>query len=159
MQAMKILCALILALPLLYEESPSEIPTAVVTVYYSTPSQTDDTPFITADGTDLRHVDINEYKICAVSRDLLYRWGGPIKYGDTITITGLREDLDGVYHVHDTMHPRYGRTSPSFDRGVPGIIKATDLNPRAVDCRYHIDLLVNPPTMGRFEVPFLLDEG
>ena len=67
-----------------------------VTSYRSVPSQTDDTPFITATG---EHV---HSKGVALSRDLLERWGGPVKYGDTVFIEGF-----GFKVVNDTMNKRH----------------------------------------------------
>ncbi len=67
-----------------------------ITSYRSVPEQTDSTPFITATG---EHV---HSKGVALSRDLLWRWGGPIKYGDIVYIEGY-----GFEVVNDTMHFRH----------------------------------------------------
>lgn len=72
--------------------------TLTVTSYRSVPEQTDDSPFITSTG-DRVHQDG-----CAVSRDLLKKWGGPIDYGDVLYIEGY-----GFKIVNDTMHPRIKR--------------------------------------------------
>lgn len=67
-----------------------------VTSYRSIPSQTDNTPFITATG---EHVHSNGV---ALSRDLLERWGGPVKYGDTVFIEGF-----GMKVVNDCMNRKH----------------------------------------------------
>lgn len=67
-----------------------------VTSYRSVPNQTDNTPFITATG---EHVHSNGV---ALSRDLLERWGGPVKYGDTVYIDGF-----GFKVVNDCMNKRH----------------------------------------------------
>ena len=78
-----------------------------VTIYHAVPSQTDDTPMITADGTDLSEVDISQARYCALSRDLLSRWGGPFCYGDAISIESGDPAIDGIWYVHDTMAARW----------------------------------------------------
>ena len=52
-----------------------------VTSFQAVEGQTDRTPFITADGTDLRETD---EQICAVSQDMLWFKGGPIRWGDLL---------------------------------------------------------------------------
>lgn len=72
-----------------------------VTSYQPVEWQTDASPFITADGTDLRETD---ERICAVSQDML-RWnGGKLRWGDKIIlrIPGHPE-LSGPWVVRDTM--------------------------------------------------------
>jgi hypothetical protein len=41
-------------------------------------------------------------KWCALSRDMLKRWGGQYDYGDSIYVSGL-----GWYEVHDCMAARW----------------------------------------------------
>ena len=77
-----------------------------VTMYQPVYPQTDDTPNITADGTRIRIGKASQYKFVALSRNLLKRWGGPFDYGDLILIKGT-EHKDGVYHVRDTMNPKW----------------------------------------------------
>ena len=67
-----------------------------ITSYRSVPEQTDSTPFITASGSH-----VSPYGV-ALSRELLDRWGGQVKYGDTVYIEGF-----GLKVVNDTMHPRH----------------------------------------------------
>ena len=77
-----------------------------VTMYRPTKYETDSTPNITADGTKIKTTKASEYNFVAVSRNLLERWGGFLKYGDFI----LLEDAghkEGVYQVRDTMNPRW----------------------------------------------------
>lgn len=67
-----------------------------VTSYRSVPEQTDSTPFITATGGHVHDQGV------ALSRDLLERWGGPVKYGDVVFIEGY-----GPKVVNDTMNKRH----------------------------------------------------
>ena len=79
-----------------------------VTMYRPTKHETDSTPNITADGTRIRISKASDYKFVALSRNLLKRWGGPFDYGDFILIKGTTDShKDGVYHVRDTMNPKY----------------------------------------------------
>jgi 3D (Asp-Asp-Asp) domain-containing protein len=67
-----------------------------LTSYRSVPEQTDDSPFHTAIGERVT------VRGCAVSRDLLKRWGGPLDYGDLIYIEGV-----GFRFVNDCMAARH----------------------------------------------------
>ena len=79
-----------------------------VTMYRPNIRETDSTPNITADGTRIRISKASDYKFVALSRNLLKRWGGPFDYGDFILIKGTTNGhKDGVYHVRDTMNPKY----------------------------------------------------
>lgn len=82
------------------------ITTVTATVYYPQVAQTDDTPFITADGSKINHKHPRKHKWIAVSRNLLTRWGGHIDYGDKVHVSGISKKLDGVYIVRDTMKRR-----------------------------------------------------
>ena len=77
-----------------------------VTMYHPIRQQTDSTPNILADGTQIKIHQASEYKYIAVSRNLLKRWGGWLDYGDFIVLTGTY-DKDGVYQVRDTMNKRF----------------------------------------------------
>ena len=91
-----------------------------VTMYQPVYPQTDDTPNITADGTRIRIGKASQYKFVALSRNLLKRWGGPFDYGDLILIKGTGRK-DGVYHVRDTMNPKWVN--------VVDILESTHLEP------------------------------
>ena len=77
-----------------------------VTMYRPTKHETDSTPNITADGTQIRISKASDYKFVALSRNLLKRWGGPFDYGDFILLKGAK-DKDGVYQVRDTMNSKW----------------------------------------------------
>lgn len=109
---------------------------ATATVYNMEASQCDSTPDICADGTRASY----DKRIIAVSRDQLERWGGQIKYGDKLRITGAGKH-DGIWNVHDTMNKRYGSTAPTFDDGVAGVVKPHALEPVEVDGVAHIDFM------------------
>lgn len=66
------------------------------TSYQSKKEQTDDSPNYTSIG------ERTHKRGCAVSRDLLKRWGGPLEYGDLVYI----EDV-GFKFVNDTMNKRH----------------------------------------------------
>ena len=78
-----------------------------VTIYHAVPSQTDNTPTITASGYDVAGMDLENIRLCALSRDLLARWGGPINYGDTIYLDLPDPELSGYWQVEDTMAKRW----------------------------------------------------
>lgn len=75
-------------------------------VYYPEPSQTDSSPFITADGSRINKKNPKNQRWIAVSRDLHTRWGGDLNFGDSLMVTGVSDDLDGVYIVKDLMNRR-----------------------------------------------------
>ena len=79
-----------------------------LTGYHPVKGQTDSTPDITADGTKFNIAQAGNYRIVALSRDMLKRWGGPFRYGDVILIKGTKKGrYDGIYQVRDTMNARY----------------------------------------------------
>jgi len=78
-----------------------------VTMYHPVSYQTDSTPNILADGTQIRVSRASEYKFIAVSRNLLKRWGGWLDYGDFVLLKGTKGHKDGVYQVRDTMNKRF----------------------------------------------------
>jgi hypothetical protein len=125
---------------------------AIATVYHAVAGQTDDSPLITADGTkiDLDALGAAEIRYCAVSRDLLHRWGGPIRYGDSVRVTGAGQ-FSGFWMVRDTMNRRYGKTCPVWDKGVKGVVEPHELSEVEVDGNHHIDFLVPEGVMGKFE--------
>lgn len=77
------------------------------TMYHPVSYQTDNTPTITADGTQI--VDVykaHELRYVALSRDLLKRWGGPFDYEDYIIVENAGNH-SGVWQVRDTMNKRW----------------------------------------------------
>jgi 3D (Asp-Asp-Asp) domain-containing protein len=78
-----------------------------VTMYHPISRQTDSTPNILADGTQIRVSRASEYKFIAVSRNLLKRFGGFLDYGDFVLLKGTKGHKDGVYQVRDTMNKRF----------------------------------------------------
>ena len=77
----------------------------VVTMYHPVAEQTDDTPNITADGTVIKISKASEYRYVAVSRNMLTRYGGFLRYGDYVWVDAGKKS--GVYQVRDTMAPRW----------------------------------------------------
>ena len=101
---------LILADKLLrYEEKLKDIEVIthkiVVTMYHPVPEQTDDTPNITADGTIIKIKRASEYRYVAVSRNMLVRNGGFLRFGDYVWVYAGKKS--GVYQVKDTMNARF----------------------------------------------------
>jgi hypothetical protein len=84
---------------------PVVIP-VTVTIYHPVRGQTDSTPDIVASGRKINIRRAGEHRIVAVSRDLLERWGGPLRYGDIVYI-GNAGELSGNYVVEDTMNKRF----------------------------------------------------
>lgn len=76
------------------------------TVYNAVESQTDSSPHITADGTDIREIDINRHRVLAVSPNLLKRFGGMLSFGDSVIVNGIGE-YSGYWIVHDVTNDRY----------------------------------------------------
>jgi len=85
-----------------YENNKHQV---VVTMYHPVAEQTDDTPNITADGTVIKINKASEYKYVAVSRNMLIRYGGFLRYGDYVWVDAGKKS--GVYQVRDTMAPRW----------------------------------------------------
>ena len=77
-----------------------------VTIYHAVEGQTDDTPHITADGTWIDVRNAGDYRYCALSRDLLSRWGGIYSYGDMVYVQDAGH-FSGFWIVKDTMHQRW----------------------------------------------------
>ena len=72
------------------------------TCYNATAGQTDNSPFVTADGFKINKEHPFKDKVAALSRDLLVEYGcGPYSYGDTIEVKGTWI-YDGLWVVHDT---------------------------------------------------------
>ena len=87
------------------EEYESNKHKVVVTMYHPVADQTDDTPNITADGSVIKISKASEYRYVAVSRNMLTRYGGFLRYGDYVWVDAGKKS--GVYQVRDTMAPRW----------------------------------------------------
>ena len=76
------------------------------TMYYPVIGQCDDTPDITADQTKIPNIDsCSHLNWIAVSQDLLWFNGGPIRYGDTVYVFAGHKT--GQYIVRDAMNKRF----------------------------------------------------
>ena len=73
------------------------------TVYNADPSQTDDTPFITASGAVIEQCCPGDHRWIAVSRDLEAEG---FVFGTRVRITGT-DGFDGIWVVQDRMNRRY----------------------------------------------------
>lgn len=79
--------------------------TVVATMYHPVPSQTDDTPNITADGTVFDISKASEYKYIAISRDLHKRYGGDFGFNDIVYVKS--EEVSGFFIIKDLMNERF----------------------------------------------------
>lgn len=77
-----------------------------VSVYEPVTAQCDSFPNETADGTRFSVKKAGSYRYCALSRDLLQRWGGPFAFGDTIHLKDVKH-LSGKWIVRDTMNSKW----------------------------------------------------
>lgn len=86
-----------------------EIHEVLGTMYNPVVNQCDADPLITADNSKINLTKLANQKIrwCALSRDLLKRWGGPYDYGDTLTVYHPDSRIKGIWIVHDTMAKRW----------------------------------------------------
>ena len=76
------------------------------TMYHPVVGQCDDTPDITGDQSKIPDVyDCTKLCWIAVSQDLLWFNGGPIRYGDTVYVQAGHKT--GVYIVRDAMNKRF----------------------------------------------------
>lgn len=76
--------------------------------YNATSNQTDSTPLITG---SQKKIDLNKLKKgllkwCAVSPDLLKRFGGKYKYGDTVYVKSPKQ-YKGKWIIEDCMNKMY----------------------------------------------------
>lgn len=84
----------------------TEFPLERATTYWCDSAQCDSNPYTTADGSIID--PNNPHRWCALSRDLLTRWGGEFDYGDTIEIySNEHPNLDGYWVIHDCMNAKY----------------------------------------------------
>jgi 3D (Asp-Asp-Asp) domain-containing protein len=113
---MKILLSLLLMFPLLagigsgvkiastFSTVKSLALTVTLTTYTVDPSQTDNTPLITASGFKLDNLNPRRHRVIAISRDLKARF----KFGSRVRITNAGR-FNGVYVVRDLMNKRFRR--------------------------------------------------
>lgn len=113
---MKILLLLLLMFPLLvgggsgvkiastFTAAVSKALTVTLTTYTVDPSQTDNTPLITASGFKLDSLNPRRHRVIAISRDLRARF----KFGSRVRITNAGR-FNGVYVVRDLMNKRFRR--------------------------------------------------
>lgn len=71
--------------------------------YHPVAEQCQGDPTITASGAKIDVNNVQQW--CALSRDLLQRWGGPYAYGDTLTLWTAQGVEKWV--VRDCMAPRF----------------------------------------------------
>ena len=74
------------------------------TVYHAVPEQCNADVTHTASMFALDPQRAGEYRILAMERTMMQRYG--IRYGDNVKVTGAGI-MDGIWRVEDTMSPRY----------------------------------------------------
>jgi 3D (Asp-Asp-Asp) domain-containing protein len=106
----------------------------ITTIYHAVEGQTDSTPHILADGTTIDISKAGSYRYCALSRDLLKRWGGPFDYGDIVVLLNAGS-LSGKWTVRDTMNSRFtNRIDLLVDAHIDNIRYFDSLIARLDDC-------------------------
>lgn len=80
-----------------------------LTIYNPSIHQCDSTPLITASN---RKINVNklynkELRWIALSRNLLKRWKGEFRYGDTVLVSSGDKSIDGLWIIHDTLNKKY----------------------------------------------------
>ena len=96
----------------------SKMPAAIIitldrlTVYNPLEDQTDSDPLITASNAKINLTKLKTGKIkwMAISRDMLKRWGGKVKYGDSVYIKVGDPAVDGYWIIQDTMNKRFKKS-------------------------------------------------
>lgn len=80
-----------------------------LTIYNPVEGQCDATPLITASNSriDVDKLRNNEIRWMALSRDMLKRWNGAFKYGDTVMVRSGDESIDGMWVINDNMNKRF----------------------------------------------------
>lgn len=83
--------------------------TVTATMYQLVRGQTDSTPRELADGTKIKDPwHVSQLRYIAVSRDLLYKWGGPYSFDDYISVEQAGA-YNGVWQIRDVMSARWTR--------------------------------------------------
>ena len=80
------------------------------TTYNPVPSQCDNDPLTTADGSRINLTKLKNQSLrwCALSRDFIARWGGLFDYGDTIQVGSFTSpQINGLWVVRDCLNARY----------------------------------------------------
>lgn len=115
------------------KESKSFSPTLLYdnvwgTYYNAVPSQCDDTPLTTGDGSKINPKKASEHRWIAISQYMLnderrrgiidttkdMRFNGKIRYGDTVVIVSPFPKLNGSWVVRDTKNKRYNTPTVDF---------------------------------------------
>jgi hypothetical protein len=93
-----------------------------VSIYHAVESQTDSKPLVTSSGYVIDTTALNSggEKILALSRDLLKKFNGNIRFGDVVFFDSQDQALSGEWVVQDTMNSRYCK---SADLLMPNRIK------------------------------------
>lgn len=93
-----------------------------VSIYHAVEAQTDSEPLITSSGyvIDTFALNTGGERILALSRDLLKKFNGNIRFGEVVYFDSQDQALAGEWVVQDTMNSRYCK---SADLLMPNRIK------------------------------------
>ena len=77
------------------------------TMYHPVKEQCDDTPLLTASGLIINPYTVSNDNYIAISRDLHIRYGGFLRFYDTVCITNAGHKSNKKYIVVDLMNERW----------------------------------------------------
>jgi hypothetical protein len=80
-----------------------------LTIYNPTVRQCDSSPLITASNRRINVKKLRQQQIrwMALSRNLLKRWKGEFRYGDSVRVDAGDPAIDGLWVIHDSMNRRF----------------------------------------------------
>ena len=85
-----------------------------ITSYNPSVHQTDASPCVGASLRNLCTAAKEGDRTVALSRDLLWRWGGEFRWRDKVKITSDNPQCNGVYSLEDTMAKRFKARAEIF---------------------------------------------
>ena len=88
--------------------SVSQERSVTITIYHPSEKQTQGNPLVTASGYKITRSELKNgnLRICAISRKLHKKYGGPYDFGDTIYVSCGDSRLDGYWVIQDLMGPK-----------------------------------------------------
>lgn len=105
----------------LYVKSDKSFILNALTIYHPVSKQCDSSPLITASNAKIDTAQLRNQNLrwMALSRNMLKRWKGEFKYGDTVMIQSGDKAIDGLWVIQDTMNKRFrNRGDLLFDKSI-----------------------------------------
>lgn len=105
----------------LYVKSDKNFILNALTIYHPVSKQCDSSPLITASNAKIDTAQLRNQNLrwMALSRNMLKRWKGEFKYGDTVMIQSGDKAIDGLWIIQDTMNKRFkNRGDLLFDKSI-----------------------------------------